>query len=106
FGISFDQQSVSDFFEQQQGLGERYGSGADLQSLPLPLKIFSLMFRPLFFDVSSWLHRGASIENAILLYICSYIVYHIKMLFALARNIFFLNFASIFAVVLIFLLSL
>jgi hypothetical protein len=105
YGLSFSADSFSQFVDEQQDLGLEYGSGADLQSLPLPLKIFSLMFRPLFFDVENWLHRASSIENLALMYICGYIVLHLKLAWSLARNVFFVSFSGVFAVVLIVLLS-
>ena len=43
------------------------GSAIDISSYPLPLKIFTFLFRPFFFDINSIPSLLASIENALLL---------------------------------------
>ncbi|MBD1396959.1 hypothetical protein H9Q13_07265 [Pontibacter sp. JH31] len=43
------------------------GSSVDISSYPLPLKVFTFLFRPLFFDVHNIMGVFASIENLILL---------------------------------------
>ncbi|SCX94470.1 hypothetical protein SAMN05192588_0373 [Nonlabens sp. Hel1_33_55] len=43
------------------------GSGLDVSSYPLPLKIFTFLYRPLFFDINNALAVVASFENLILL---------------------------------------
>lgn len=43
------------------------GSGVDISGYPLPLKIFTFVYRPLFFDINGPLAVLASFENAILL---------------------------------------
>jgi hypothetical protein len=50
------------------------GSGVDITSYPIPLKVFTFLFRPFFFDVNGILALVASMENFILfcftIYIC------------------------------------
>ncbi len=46
---------------------ERTGSGIDTSSYPIPLKIFTFLYRPLFFDINGALAVLSSIENLILL---------------------------------------
>lgn len=43
------------------------GSSIDISSYPLPVKIFTFLFRPFFFDINSIPSLLASIENALLL---------------------------------------
>lgn len=43
------------------------GSSVDISSYPLPLKVFTFLFRPLFFDIHNMMGILASIENLILL---------------------------------------
>ena len=43
------------------------GSGIDISSYPFPLKVFTFLYRPLFFDINGILAVLASIENLILL---------------------------------------
>jgi hypothetical protein len=104
--LTLDAESLSTFVEQQQGNEERFGSGTELSSLPLPLKIFSLMFRPLFLDAEGMTGIAASVENAALLYFCLYISYHWKMLLKLARTVFFVIYFLVFDGALILSLSL
>jgi hypothetical protein len=108
FGLTMDSESFSGFFEEQQDLGDRFGSGADLQSLPLPLKVWSLLFRPLFFGEGSagMMGLAASVENAILLAIFGYIAWHWKLVLQLSRKVFYVTYSIIFSSILILLLSL
>lgn len=56
-----------DFSEDQaEGLA-RSGSGVDMSSYPLPLKLFTFWFRPLFFDAPGILGFITSVENLIYL---------------------------------------
>ena len=61
---------ISDFQEfagkRTEDLAEA-GSGINIQSYPLPLKLFTFWFRPLFFDAPSVLGVLASFENLIYL---------------------------------------
>ena len=43
------------------------GSAVDVSSYPLPIKIFTFLFRPFFFDINSIPSLLAAIENALLL---------------------------------------
>ncbi|MEM7185259.1 MAG: hypothetical protein AAF466_01265 [Bacteroidota bacterium] len=46
---------------------DRTGSSVDISGYPIPLKIFTFLYRPLFFDVNGALAVLASVENLILL---------------------------------------
>ncbi|MFN4198350.1 MAG: hypothetical protein ACK4FS_04905 [Flavobacterium sp.] len=50
------------------------GSGIDMGSYPLPLKLFTFWFRPLFFDAPGFLGLFSSIENLLYLFIFSKIL--------------------------------
>jgi hypothetical protein len=50
------------------------GSGVDMGSYPLPLKIFTFLFRPLFFDAHNVSSLISSVDNLILLYL-TYILF-------------------------------
>lgn len=106
FGVTLDPDSFSNFVETQQGLGDRFGSGADLSSQPLPMKMIALLFRPLFVDAEGMMGWAASAENAILLSIFAYIAYNWRLLLMLTKNVFYVPFCVIFASILIVLLSL
>ena len=47
----------------------RSGSGVDISGYPYPLKVFTFLYRPLFFDINGILAVVASFENLILLLI-------------------------------------
>jgi hypothetical protein len=105
-GITLDPESVTGFVESQQGLEDRFGSGTDLRSLPLPLKILSLLFRPFYIDSNGMTGYAASLENTALLYFCLYILYHWRLLIRLARNVFYVIYFLVFDAALILSLSL
>jgi hypothetical protein len=46
---------------------EDAGSGIDTSNYSLPLKIFTFLYRPFFFDINGFLGLLASVENLILL---------------------------------------
>ncbi len=52
--------------DQAEGLAQA-GSGVDMSSYPLPLKLFTFWFRPLFFDAPGILGLITSVENLIYL---------------------------------------
>lgn len=65
-------ENVVDDFEQFSekrsiGLSEKSGSGVAMNNYPLPLKLFTFWFRPLFFDSPGFLGIFSSIENLIYL---------------------------------------
>lgn len=100
-GISVDADSVTGFVEGQQQLGDRFGSGANLADLPLPLKIFSLLYRPFWVDAQGMTQYAASLENTILLWFSLYIAYHWRLMLTLARNVFFVTYFLVFDALLV-----
>lgn len=55
-------------------LNNRYvGSGFDLNSYPWPVKLFTYMFRPLFFDAHNFVSFFSSFENLLYLYLSFFI---------------------------------
>ena len=62
-------ESFSEFSDQKAGLLSRasVGSRIDISSYPLPLKLFTFLYRPLFFDINGIPALLASIENLFLL---------------------------------------
>lgn len=55
--------SFQDFSQVQAGRLSSAGSGLDMTNYPLPLKLFTFWFRPLFFDAPGALGLYISIEN-------------------------------------------
>ncbi|WP_313803802.1 hypothetical protein [Flavobacterium sp.] len=63
--------SFEQFSEKKAGLLSRASSGSriDISSYPFPLKVFTFLFRPLFFDINGIPAAIASVENLLLLII-------------------------------------
>jgi len=53
---------------------ERTGSGVDISGYPIPIKIFTFLYRPLFFDMNGVFALLASLENLILLIFTAFVV--------------------------------
>jgi hypothetical protein len=98
--------SIDEFIAGKQQFGMRSAGGALLASLPLPLKVASLLFRPFFFDAGGMLGVIVSFENLVMLFIFGTIAWHARTLWRLCREIPYLRFALIFAVVMIVTLGL
>ena len=98
--------SVSEFIEYQQGMAEELGSGRDITSLPFPLKVATLLFRPLFFDASGMMGLVASAENVVFLFIFGSLAYYWRTLLLLVRRVYYIIFCVVFSSTLIVGLSL
>lgn len=72
---------IGDYYDERQGINMNGGGAIDTSSMPLPLKIFSYMFRPLPFEAHSAIAFVASIENTFLLIFFIFIVYRSKSMF-------------------------
>ena len=97
---------VSDFVQYQQGLNTDFGSSNNLANISFPLKVISLLFRPLFFDTRGMMGLVASAENSILLLIFGYIVFHWRDVLRLIGRVYYVTFCAIFSSALIVALSL
>ena len=66
---SLDTESVSEFADTRVSNLSRSstGSSVDISSYPFPLKIFTFLYRPLFFDINGVMAIVASFENLLLL---------------------------------------
>lgn len=60
-------EGFEDFSEDRSDSLSKSGSGVDMNSYPLPLKLFTFWFRPLFFDAPGLLGFITSIENLLYL---------------------------------------
>jgi hypothetical protein len=70
-GLQGSENLVEDFEsfseDRSESLSQGAGSGVDMSSYPLPLKLFTFWFRPLFFDAPNVLGLIVSFENLIYL---------------------------------------
>ena len=65
-GLEGSEDLVEDFGEFSEGRSDKLegaGSGVDMSSYPLPVKLFTFWFRPLFFDAPGILGLITSVEN-------------------------------------------
>ncbi|HEV2866500.1 MAG TPA: hypothetical protein VGX37_08285 [Allosphingosinicella sp.] len=106
FNLQLDADSFSDFVENQQQNGEHHGSGANLQELIFPLKVWSLLFRPFYVDSPGMMGIAASAENTVLLGIFAYIGYQWRLMLKLLLHVYYLAYAAIFSSVVIVALAL
>jgi len=62
---------ASEFIAERQGYNQEGGGGdIDISSMPLPLQVFTYLFRPLPFEARSVGSFFAAIDNTILLLLC------------------------------------
>ena len=104
-GVGTGVEAVSEFIEGQQELGAEFGSGANIQSLPYPMKVFTLLFRPLFIDAEGMMAQLASIENVVLMYVFGYITYNWRIVIRLFRSVGLITYCVTFSSVLIMMLA-
>jgi hypothetical protein len=97
--------SVTDFFAANAEVSQNMEGGSAVVGASFPVRILSLLFRPLFFDVQDAFGWIVSVENLFLLFVVGTIVIRLRTTIALARQIFFLRFALFFAIALVLLLG-
>lgn len=68
-GDELDESSFVTYVEKRQSYNMEGGGGVDIKNMPLPLQLFTYLFRPLPFEVHSIFSLAASIDNILLLYI-------------------------------------
>jgi len=64
---SFNSESIGEFSKSKATALSVAGSGMDISSYPYPLKVFTFLYRPLFFDIHNAIAVVASFENLLLL---------------------------------------
>lgn len=76
--LGYDPNNVLESFEEESGLNaqrlQSAGSGVDMASYSLPMKLFTFWFRPLFIDSPNLLGIAISFENALYIYMFSKII--------------------------------
>lgn len=98
-------ESVSDFLVAQSQVGEVSTGGSTIGSSSFPVKVLSLLFRPLFFDAGGLPGLIASFENLFLIFVFGYILYHWNLVAMLARRIFVVRYCIFFGATLTILLA-
>lgn len=98
--------SISDFFAMQQQKAQAQIGGTMIRDASFGMRLFSLLFRPLFLDANGIFAIIASVENLFTLVLFGFMLWNWKELWWLARRVFFLRFSLLFAVTIILLLTL
>ena len=98
-------ESIGNFFARQSEVGARAEGATSATELIFPLRVISLLFRPLFFDIDGIFGQVASFENVFMIIIFGTIIRNFRTGLRLAREVFFLRFSLIFVAALILLLS-
>lgn len=60
---------LSEYIDNRQSYNLEGGGGVDISSMPLPVKLFTYLFRPLPFEAHSIPALAASIDNVVLLFL-------------------------------------
>lgn len=97
--------SVSEFLESKSQVGEDSGADLGITSASYPVKLISLLFRPMFIDAEGLLGYIASVENVVLLAIIFTLVRRFRTVIAVARSVLFARFAIVFFVIITLLLA-
>ena len=99
--------SVSQYLSARETITQRAQDGMNTEVLQasFPVKLFSLLFRPFFFDAAQLTGYVASVENAIFMIIFVMMTFRFGSLFALIRSISFVRYSALFAVMVALLLS-
>lgn len=83
-GDEISYETVGDYIEKRQGYNMEGGGGVDISTQPLPQKMFTYLFRPLFLDAHGWLGFIVSLENLFLFTL--FFIYFGKGLFYSLRD--------------------
>ena len=97
--------SLTDFFAAKDRSFRAIEGNANLVNAPYYVKLFSLLFRPMFVDANGVFGLVASLENVALIGIFISLATRARLLIWAARNYFFVRFSLIFSVTLILLLA-
>jgi hypothetical protein len=98
FGVDATSVSdVSDFLNTHNGINATQGGTTAMGDAPIPVRVVSLLFRPLFFDAHGLMGIVPSFENVGVIIAFIYVIVHWRDVALLARRVFFIRFALFFA---------
>lgn len=101
-----DPASVGAFLERQQERSGWIEGATNLQSAYFPIRLFSLLFRPLFLDAGGVFGLISSVENLVYIAVIGFMVWNWREAAQLFRTGLEIRFATFFATVLTALLTL
>ncbi|MEA3015318.1 MAG: hypothetical protein QOI38_40 [Sphingomonadales bacterium] len=99
--------SVSEFLSVRSEASQRSTEGMNTGVLDasFPVRLFSLLFRPIFFDASGLPALIASAENALFLFIVGTLLFHTPKVIRIARAVTYVRYAFAFAALVALLLT-
>jgi hypothetical protein len=98
--------SIGDFLADQQQKAQNQTGGTMVRDASFPVRLISLLFRPMFIDANGLFALIASLENLFTVFLVGFMLFNWKESFWLMRRVFFLRFTLLFAVSMILLLTL
>ena len=98
--------SVTGYIDQQNQTFSRIGGATSIGDASLPVRAFSLLFRPFFFDAQGTQAVVASIENVAVALAVIYLLARSRDVVHLVRRVAFIRFAMVLAFMILFVLTL
>lgn len=98
--------SVSNFFTERDNIAATASGGTSIGNAAFPIRLFTLLFRPLFIDAGGLLGFVPSMENVGSLALFTFLIIQRKTLRNLYQRVFFVRYALAMAIILILLLAL
>jgi hypothetical protein len=99
-------ESVSDFFNRHAKIASADSGTTGVVGASFPVRLLSLLFRPLFIDAEGAFGLVASVENIFLMVVVGSFIFYARDTVRMARHVFYLRFALIFAAAVAVLLTL
>lgn len=90
-------ESIGQQFERRDNVLQSDDAGTSAVSGSFPVRLLSLMFRPLFFDANELFALVASFESAFLILMMTMLLLRTRSMLGLFRSVFFARYAVIFA---------
>lgn len=98
--------SVAGYLDQQNQTFSRIGGTTSLGDTSLPIRAFSLLFRPFFFDAQGTQALAASVENVGVAMAVIYLLARWRDVLFLVKRVPFIRFAAMIAILILFVLTL
>lgn len=88
--------SIGQQFERRDNVLQSEDAGSSAVNASFPVRLFSLMFRPLFFDANELFALIASVESLFLIFLVLVLLIRWRDMIGLFRSVFFARYALIF----------
>jgi hypothetical protein len=98
--------SIASYVEDRTSVAANAaGAGGELVSLPLPIKVLSLLYRPFFFDAGGIFGLVASIQNVFMIYASYQLARNLRLWAEMFRESLPIRYATVFLGTMILMLS-